>query len=81
MQDSLYVIRSEIGNQCSALRSGLVCSCREDLRINLVDAFWIFGVYVEDIQGRPQGNSYCSLSETGRGILLGFWLRPLSSTV
>ena len=39
MQDSLYVIRSEIGNQCSALRSGLVCSCREDLRINLADAF------------------------------------------
>ena len=28
MQDSLYVIRSEIGNQCSDLRSGLVCSCR-----------------------------------------------------
>ena len=42
MQDSLYVIRSEIGNQCSALRSGLVCSCLEDLRINLADAFWIF---------------------------------------
>ena len=42
MQDSLYVIRSEIGNQCSALWSGLVCSCREDLRINLADAFWIF---------------------------------------
>ena len=40
MQDSLYVIRSEIGNQCSALRSGLVCSCREDLRINLADVFW-----------------------------------------
>ena len=35
MQDSLYVIRSEIGYQCSAWRSGLVCSCREDLRINL----------------------------------------------
>ena len=33
MQDSLYVIRSEIGNQCSALRSGLVHSCLEDLRI------------------------------------------------
>ena len=42
MQDSLHVIRSEIGNQCSALRSGLVWSCREDLRINLADAFWIF---------------------------------------
>ena len=41
MQDSLYVIRSEIGNQCSDLRSGLVCSCREDLRINLADAFWL----------------------------------------
>ena len=32
MQDSLYVIPSEIGNQCSALRSGLVCSSREDLK-------------------------------------------------
>ena len=42
MQDSLYVIRSEIGNQCCALRSGLVCSCWEDLRINLADALWIF---------------------------------------
>ena len=42
MQDSLYVMRSEIGNQYSALRSGLVCSCREDLRINLADVFWIF---------------------------------------
>ena len=42
MQDSLYVMRLEIGNQCSALRSGLVCSCREDLRINLADAFWLF---------------------------------------
>ena len=42
MQDSLYVIRSEIGNQCSALMSGLVYFCREDLRINLEDAFWIF---------------------------------------
>ena len=42
MQDSLYVIRSETGNQCNDLRSGLVCSCREDLRINLADAFWIF---------------------------------------
>ena len=42
MQDSLYVIRSETGNQCSDLRSGLVCSCREDLRINLADVFWIF---------------------------------------
>ena len=30
MQDSLYVNRSEIGNQCSALSSGLVCSCQED---------------------------------------------------
>ena len=35
MQDNLYVMRSEIGKQCSVLRSGLVCSCREDLRINL----------------------------------------------
>ena len=35
-------IRSEIGNQSTALRSGLVCSCQEDLRINLADAFWIF---------------------------------------
>ena len=43
--------------------------------------FGFFWVYVEDIQGRPQGDSYRSLSETGRGILLGFWLRPLSSTV
>ena len=42
MQDSLYFIRSEIGNQCSDLRSGLVCSCRENLRINLADAFWLF---------------------------------------
>ena len=42
MQDSLHVIRSETGNQCSALGSGLVCSCREDLRINLADAFWFF---------------------------------------
>ena len=39
MQDSLYVIRPEIGNQCSVLRSGLVCSCWEDLRINLADVF------------------------------------------
>ena len=31
MQDSLYVIQSEIGNQCNALRSALVCSCWEDL--------------------------------------------------
>ena len=30
MQDSLSVNRSEIGNQCSALSSGLVCSCQED---------------------------------------------------
>ena len=37
MQDGLYFMRSEIGNQCSALRSGLACSCREDLRINLAD--------------------------------------------
>ena len=79
MLDSLYVIRSEIGNQYSALRNGLVCSCREDLRINLADAFWIF--YVVDIQGRRQEDSYRSLSETGRGILLGFGLRPLSSAV
>ena len=43
MQDSLYVIRSEIGNRpCSALRSGLLCSCRENLRINLADGFGIF---------------------------------------
>ena len=42
MQYSLYVIRSEIGKQCSALRSGLVRSSREYLRINLADAFWIF---------------------------------------
>ena len=33
MQDSLYVIGSEIGNQCSALRSGLVRSCLEDIKI------------------------------------------------
>ena len=46
MQDSLYVIRSETGNQCSALRSGLVCSCQEDLRINLADAFWIILEYI-----------------------------------
>ena len=42
MQDSLYVIRSETDNQCSALRNGLVCSCREDLRINLANVFRIF---------------------------------------
>ena len=30
MQDRLYVIRSEIGNQSSALWGGLVCSCWED---------------------------------------------------
>ena len=42
MQDSLCVIRSEIGNPCSALRSGLVCSCREDFRINLADGSGIF---------------------------------------
>ena len=44
MQNSLYVIRSETGNynQCSALRSGLVCSCREGFRSNLADAFWFF---------------------------------------
>ena len=46
MQDSLYVIRPEIDNQCSVLRSGLVCSCREDLRINLQMRFGFFGVYV-----------------------------------
>ena len=39
MQDSLYVMRSEIGRQCGVLRSGLVCSCREDLRINLRVSF------------------------------------------
>ena len=43
--------------------------------------FGFSGVYVEDIQGRLQGDSYHSLSVTGRGVLLGFWLRPLSSTV
>ena len=43
--------------------------------------FGFFSVYVEDIQGCPQGDSYRSLSKTGQGILLGFWLRPLSSTV
>ena len=64
MQDSLYVIQSEIGNQCNALRSGLVCSCWEDLRLNLADAFWIcFEFYVEDIQGRPRGDSYRSLRQ------------------
>ena len=42
MQDSLYVIRSETENQYSALSNGSVCSCREDLRINLAQAFWIF---------------------------------------
>ena len=45
--DGLYVIRSEIGNQCSVLMSCLVCSCREDLRINLAHVFRIFGVDVD----------------------------------
>ena len=42
MQDSLYVMRSETGNQCSALRRRLVRSCREDLNINLADVFLDF---------------------------------------
>ena len=37
MQDGLYFMRSKIGNQCSALRNSLACSCREDLKINLAD--------------------------------------------
>ena len=53
MQDSLYVIRSEIGNQCSNLRSGLVCSCQEDLRINLADVFWILGSLCRRHSGTP----------------------------
>ena len=53
MQDSLYFMRSEIGNQCSALRSGLVCSCREDLRINLADVFWIFWSLCRRHSGTP----------------------------
>ena len=36
MQDCFYVMWSEIGNQCSALRNGLVCSYKEDLRIVIV---------------------------------------------
>ena len=43
--------------------------------------FGFFWVYVEDTEGHPQGDSYRSLSETGQGILLGFWLCPLSGTV
>ena len=50
---NFYVIRSETGNQCSALGSGLVCSCREDLRINLADAFWIFWSLCRRHSGTP----------------------------
>ena len=53
MQDSLYVIRSEIGNPCSALRSGLVCSCRNDLRINLADGSGIFRSLCRRHSGTP----------------------------
>ena len=53
MQDSLYVMRSETGNQCSILRSGLVWSCREDLRINLADVFWIFCSLCRRHSGTP----------------------------
>ena len=40
-----------------------------------------FFFYAVDIQVRRQGDSYHSLSETGQGILQGFWLCPLSNTV
>ena len=81
MQDNLYVIRPEIGNQCSDLRSGLLCSCREDLRINLADAFWIFWSLCRRHSGTPARRQLPQSKRDRTRDTTRVWLHPLSSNV
>ena len=77
MQDSLYVMQSEICNQCSALRSGLVCSCWEDL----LKIYWSLCKRHPGMPARRQLPWSKQDRTRDTTTVLGFWLHPLSSTV